>query len=208
VAVLVVVAVVLRAAPIGHLGFGVYEVQTYFPYFAGGWILCRYGRARELVDRPWLGPASVGLFLLTVWFWTRGAPPTWLSFAPGRVQNVLWMAYRYVTAGAGIAANVWLLLRLWPSIRRTAAGLSWLGRRTIDVYAAHGYFLVPVVVLLRPLGLPVAGTVAIVSAAALAGSLALSGLLLRRTLVTRRLLLGDWPRASPSRPVTGSVGTR
>jgi fucose 4-O-acetylase-like acetyltransferase len=97
------------------------------------------------------------------------------------LSNYLDLLYRYAAAGSGILATLSLVTFI-PLRTPTAELLRYLGKRTLEIYVTHGFFLIPFT-LLGPLWAPIAALFA-------CSMSLLSANLLKRVRPLRILLYG------------------
>lgn len=186
----------LGVLPLGRFEhvLGLSDVAWVYPFVVAGVLV---GRHRASFARR----LPVGFLAATV-VWLVSLPLVWQVLVPGDrwwyasagallqplgasgsavVLKAAWAIVRVLGALAGVlgayAACCWL--RGW--LLHAAA---WVGRRTLGVYAIHGYLL-----LLPLAALQLVPRAALLFALALAGSLAAT-MLLERTSLTRKVLLG------------------
>ena len=136
--------VVLQLIPIDVLGLGL--IKWHFAFFACGVLISRRALSGDLLERRW--PVWAGVAVTIVWValaigWRRVdlLPLSQWWQAHGLLgTRTLDLAYRYAAAFAGIATSL-LAAKGARSIPAVAAGLRFLGLRTLDIYVSHQLIL-------------------------------------------------------------------
>jgi len=172
---------------------GLSEIAWLFPFVVAGYFTAKYS---EVIDAlKFALPVAVVVWVLSAAVvWPVSMPGDRWWYAPvsaaltsagipavHAISRALWAGSRVLCALAGIAALYYAHGYLTA---RMAAGPTWLGRRSLGIYASHGWFLIP-------FGLAAGGVrVLVMFATALLGG-TLVTLLLERFRWTRLLLLGQ-----------------
>ena len=135
----------LQFVTIGVLGLGL--IQWHFAFFACGILLSKKALSGDLLERRW--PVWAMVAVVVVWLvlaigWRRAEPipaAVWLQARQSLLSpRTLGLAYQYAAAAAGIAASL-LFARWVRSVAAAAAGLRFLGLRTLDIYVSHQLIL-------------------------------------------------------------------
>jgi fucose 4-O-acetylase-like acetyltransferase len=197
---------------VGNTSFGgLGLVQWYFPFFVAGYLLKRYALH---ISRRWSLPLAAAFLPLSV-TWYRLRDPAFIDRLTslfvahhlGSVSRYVALSYRYAVASCGIIF-AFTLIRYVVNRANVAKPLSWLGRRSLAIYAISA--VVPFASFLlavTPLTNNSSGSRAILAfsdfSMALLGAILLGGLL-GRWWVTNLFLLGAL-RRKEKRPTTPSV---
>ncbi|MDY6904692.1 MAG: acyltransferase family protein [Thermodesulfobacteriota bacterium] len=180
-----VIAAIILARTASEDVLGLSDFRQYFPYYAAGFLVCKYRHALKARRKTIYGAALI-LFPILVIAWRRNEFPAFYPVLVDILNNrglprLMVSIYKYLVAFTGIAFISFILERA----RQTNAYLflCWLGTLTLDIYVCHGFFL-------KGFG---TGWAAYFSAAVpgLICPLALTLLVMKRLRVTRLLLLGE-----------------
>ena len=166
------------------LGLGLFK--WYLPFFAAGVILAPSvvsGSWRAL-KKWWVPLLSALVYVAFTYGWARVGPePLAIAWQASGLPfaKAIGLAYRYAAAGAGIMASLSVVVFL-PLDSFIARSLRYLGRRTLEIYVGHQFFLPP----FQGVGLiwvPVAAAVSCACALLVAN-------ILKRVVLLRWLLYG------------------
>ncbi len=119
---------------------GIYFAKYFFVYFLVGAVL-PLSSIKNFIGITRYLPYVIFLGLVPFWY-RESVSPVSTAFSPLLNPATIETAYRYIVAFSGIYVFADLLHRLhalqWATVNRSMA---LLGRRTLDIYASHHYFI-------------------------------------------------------------------
>lgn len=173
------------------------DVLRLYPFLVAGHVLSRSPKALETLRRPtiWVSAGVFGVALAAA-TWPLMQPAQNFIYTSGipLVSAVAYSALRFASTLCSIGF-LWGAIRLVP--QGALKAMSWLGTRTIGIYASHSLLIGPLYLAMGSLQ-PYALRLMIVFAGSFIGSVIIT-VVAEKTAPSRLILLGEPPK--PGRPI-------